>query len=368
MAFKFSTIEPFQVLFQDVSTTAVGSLAPRAVDPTLPTSYTVNATSNESVYNLPTIPSTITVNNISLISGSWVTVANPALTDGKWEGTVSAQVYWSGTVIKTRQVLSGTAVQAYSITQAAIKYECEAGSPVSTVIWRENNVDYTVKRIIYNNVLVYTSTVVEPPVLEIRSDLWGYGEFATAITNTNNFAVMAIGRHYLVDSEGVESDISAFNITIAANSQQTAYWACRPVTGRHYVVTECYFVYEGLTSNTEMASQLYKDQEPLRAPVLETATTNYVETSSTWSLELKVSNPNDTAVKLYLELEDDGGDIVIEGLQGTLLASEQNRTFNLTGLEFATGDISVIRLWFEQNNYKDSDVVEVDVTWSETSE
>ena len=297
-----------------------------------------------------------------------MTVANPTLTDGKWEGTVSAQVYWSGTVIKTRQVLSGTASQAYSITQDQIKYTCEAGSLVSTVIWRENNVDYTVKRIIYNNVLVYTSTIVEPPVLEIRSDLWGYGEFATAITNTNNFAVTAIGRHYLVDGDGIESEVVHFNITIAANSQQTAYWSCQPESGQHYLVTECYFVYEGLVSNQVTVSQLYRDLMPLSAPILESATATYVETSSTWSLELKVSNPNDTAVRLYLELEDDGGEMVVAGLQGTLLASEQNRIFNVTGLEFATGDISIIRLWFEQYGYPRSNVVEVDVTWSETSE
>ena len=89
MAFNFSLIKPFEVIFQGVTTTATPGVSPRAVDP-LPTSYIINAIGTETLYTLPATPISIMVNNVSLKNSTWTAVASPALTDGKWSGTVTA--------------------------------------------------------------------------------------------------------------------------------------------------------------------------------------------------------------------------------------------------------------------------------------
>ena len=369
MALKFSLIEPFEVLFQGVTTTATPGVSPRVVDP-LPTSYRVNATGTETLYTLPATPTNIMVNNVSLKNATWTAVASPALTDGKWSGTVTAQVYWSGTTLKTRLQLSGTATQAYTITQAQSKYLCDAGVEITTIKWIDSTgVEQDVKKVIYDNVIIFNKITLEDPILEINKANWGYQELCTYVTNNNNFAVTATGYHFVeAGADQTTKETISFTETVPANSKIALWWQPSSITnGKDYIITDCKFLYDDISSNTVTVSALFKLGGKLSAPIIETYTVSYTGTTSTWAVDLKVSNSNNTPVNLYVEIEDDTGSIVANGRYGTLLANEQNRIITIDELKFETGDIANVRAYFQQIDYEDSEVTETEILWSENS-
>lgn len=352
---------------QSITLTAV-AVSATGLPSLIGSGHIINATSSESSTTLDQRPDSVIINNISLTEGVWTNICSVSVDSYRpFDGNTTIQVKWSGTIVTIRQQLAGTTTGAWTITAPSytLTAACHFLNLVTNSIFIKNGVEYPVHRIVYNDQVVFSNLVVEPPVLEIDTSNWGYNEFGTYITNPNNYPVEATGMHWRVDGEDfVNYDETSFSINIPANTTVLSTWSTQPASGEDYLHTSCQLSFEEVISQEVSTSILFKLVYQLQAPVLETSTVTWSDSDSVWSLELEVSNPNDIAVQTHVCIYDAAGGVVVNQQVGTMLAQDTYRVFNITGLSFETSSVSKVQIWFTQTGYPNSEIYEYDETWS----